>query len=134
MSNPLPARCPVCMGSLMVTRLDCPECDTRIEGRFAPVGLERLSAEQRAFAEVFLRNRGVIKDVEADLGLSYPAVRTRVDEIAHDLGGPLSTSTRERPRPGSRRERRRAILLELQDRRISPEEAASALSALDTSP
>jgi hypothetical protein len=72
------------------------------------------------FLEAFLRARGVIKDVEEALGISYPTVRSRLDELLRtlDLG-----DDRER-------ERRRVILADLSDGKISSEEAMTMLAGL----
>jgi len=133
-SNPYPppGRCPVCGGDLAVTRLDCANCETRIEGRFDGGRLGRLDRDQLAFVEVFLRNRGIIKDVEVDLGLSYPTIRSRLDEVVRALG--YGGEERRAPKGivVSRRERRRQILHELRDRTIAPDEAAHRLAILDS--
>jgi hypothetical protein len=47
---------------------------------------EYLSGEQLRFIEVFLKNRGNIKDVEKELGISYPTVRAKLDEVISALG------------------------------------------------
>lgn len=128
---PPPGRCPVCGGDLAVTRLDCANCETRIEGRFDGGRLGRLDRDQLAFVEVFLRNRGVIKDVEVDLGLSYPTIRARLDEVVRALGYPGEEKRPPRAQAATRRERRRLILQELRDRTIAPDEAARRLALLD---
>jgi len=130
-SYPAPGRCPVCNGNLTVTRLDCGNCGTRIEGRFDGGRLGRLDRDQLAFVEVFLRNRGVIKDVEVDLGLSYPTIRARLDEVVRALGYGGEEQRPPRSVVASRRERRRQILQDLRDRVISPDGAAKRLAALD---
>jgi hypothetical protein len=128
---PPPGRCPVCNGDLAVTRLDCANCETRIEGRFDGGRLGRLDRDQLAFVEVFLRNRGVIKDVEVDLGLSYPTIRARLDEVVRALGYGGDERRPSRTETVSRRERRRQILQDLRDRVVAPEEAARRLAAID---
>lgn len=127
---PPPGRCPVCGGDLAVTRFDCANCETRIEGRFDGGHLGRLDRDQLAFVEVFLRNRGVIKDVEVDLGLSYPTIRGRLDDVVRALG---YGGDERLPRAvvATRREQRRHILQDLRDRTISPDEAARRLAELD---
>lgn len=132
---PPPGRCPVCAGALTVTRLDCDNCATRIEGCFDGGRLARLDRDQLAFVEVFLRNRGVIKDVEVDLGLSYPTIRARLDEVVRALGYDDGTDGR-RPGRGAagRRDRRRQILHDLREHRIDAETAARLLAALDAAP
>src|SRR5437870_2424054 len=74
-------RCPVCTHELSIQRLACGACGTAIEGRFQLGWLRRLSAEQLGFVKVFVECRGKIKDVEAALGLSYPTVVARLEEV-----------------------------------------------------
>jgi hypothetical protein len=117
-------QCPVCGEALEVTRLQCPSCRTAVEGRFTLDRFARLNPEQLGFLEAFLRARGVIKDVEEALGISYPTVRGRLDELLRtlDLG-----DDRERERE---RERRRIILADLSDGKISSEDAMTMLAGL----
>ena len=35
---------------------------------------------------VFLKNRGNIRDIEKELGISYPTVRSRLDSLLENLG------------------------------------------------
>src|SRR5688500_18577917 len=79
-------RCPVCDHDLQVTRLQCPACHTAIEGAFSLGPFQRLSPEQLAFLGVFVKNRGVIRDVERELDVSYPTVRGRLDDLIRALG------------------------------------------------
>jgi hypothetical protein len=57
-----------------------------IEGRFDTCKFCQLSSEQKNFVEVFIKNRGNIKEVEKDLGISYPTVRNRLDAVIAALG------------------------------------------------
>jgi hypothetical protein len=118
--------CPVCGDELTVTRLHCQSCDTAIEGRFRLSRFGRLSSEQLAFVEVFLKNRGIIKDVEAELGISYPTVRARLDEALRAMGFPAGDDGR--PSPRQTRDERRQILEDLRAKRISADEAARRLT------
>ncbi len=70
-----PSLCPVCGEKLAVTRLNCPNCDTSIEGRFQPSRLAQLGTEHRAFVELFVRCEGKLNWVAQELKLSYPTVR-----------------------------------------------------------
>jgi hypothetical protein len=79
-------RCPVCDEVLDVTRLTCRNCETVIEGRFNTCKFCQLTAEQKSFVEVFIKNRGNIKEVEKELGISYPTVRNRLDTVIGALG------------------------------------------------
>ena len=137
--NTVPTVCPFCGGEIYVTHLYCRECDTHIEGRFligvaAPLSPEqlafvervvgKLSPEQLALVETFVRCEGRIKRMEAELGWSYPTIRNRLNEAIRALGyepepeEPLGTITEEK---------RRAILEDLEDGRISYEEAMRLL-------
>ena len=121
---PIPSPCPVCGDEPVVTRLDCDACGTRIEGRVRLGRYARLTAEQLAFLDAFVRNRGIIKDVEADLGISYPTVRARLDELIRALGYPAHPDPPERAEEPADRRR---ILEALRDGRITPDEAARRL-------
>ncbi len=114
-------RCPVCEGALEVVRLQCRSCATAIEGRFALGGFHSLSKEQLQFAEVFVRNRGNIKDVERELGVSYPTVRGRLDALIRALGYEVP----EEPKPSA--ESRKDILAQLERGEITSEEAIKLL-------
>lgn len=79
-------RCPMCESELVVTHLRCHTCGTGLEGNFRLTKFDRLPREQLRFVEVFLKNRGVIRDVERELNISYPTVRSRLDEVIRALG------------------------------------------------
>jgi len=80
------ATCPVCSGELSVTRLHCRTCGTTLEGDFSVGRFGRLGREQMAILESFLRSRGNLRDMERELGLSYPTVRARVEALVRALG------------------------------------------------
>jgi hypothetical protein len=89
MRRPAPLNCPVCETPLRIARLQCDTCNTAIEGDFDRGRLGRLTREQLAFVEVFLECRGKIKDVEQRLGLSYPTVVSRLEQVVAAMGAPL---------------------------------------------
>jgi hypothetical protein len=119
--------CPVCGEILHITRMECDHCGTAIEGHFMLHALSRLSMEHLDFLESFIRNRGVIKDIEVDLGISYPTVKSRLDDVITALGYPAADG---RLRPSQVREERRVILEQLRTKEISSDEAARKLSLL----
>src|SRR6202162_3228256 len=84
--RPIILKCPSCDGNLTVSRLQCPDCAISIEGEFAPPALLKHTVAQIDFCEVFIKNRGVIREVERELGVSYPTVRARLDEVIQALG------------------------------------------------
>jgi len=116
-------QCPVCGDELRVMRLACPTCQTAIEGNFSLGRLQRLSPDQLGFLEVFVKNRGVIREVEKELGLSYPTVRNRLDDLIHALGFEVREeveTAREMPEQGTRR---RDVLERLSRGELSAEQA-----------
>ncbi|NMB27761.1 MAG: DUF2089 domain-containing protein [Tissierellia bacterium] len=74
-------KCPICGEELEVTRLSCNHCHTNIEGDFSLCKFCKLSYEQKNFAEVFIKNRGNIKEIEKELGISYPTVRNKLEDL-----------------------------------------------------
>ncbi|MGD0153084.1 MAG: DUF2089 domain-containing protein [Thermacetogeniaceae bacterium] len=86
MGRPMLGRCPICGSRMDVTRLHCDSCDSTLEGRFDTCRFCQLSQEQQVFVEVFLKSRGNIKEVERELGISYPTVRSRLDSVLEALG------------------------------------------------
>lgn len=75
------SKCPVCNERLIVIKLKCKKCNTIIENEFVFSKFESLSKEQLSFIEIFLKCRGSIKDVERELGISYPTVRGKLDDV-----------------------------------------------------
>lgn len=84
--NQLPGKCPVCDSTLNVTRLQCGNCGTGIDGLFGLGRLQALTPEQIQFVETFLKCKGKIKDVETELGISYPTVVGRLNDIVRSMG------------------------------------------------
>lgn len=78
--------CPVCDNKLKVKTLSCSKCDTQISGSFTLTKFNYLTVDQLKFIEVFIKNRGSIKEVEKDLGVSYPTVRKMLDDTIRTLG------------------------------------------------
>ncbi len=113
---PVPTNCPVCGGTYVVTQLQCDGCKSRLEGQFGTGKLSALSAEQTAFVEVFLSCRGNIKEVEKALGISYPTVRSRLDDVLETMGY-----------PARRKDDKGDVLEALSRGEISLEDAASAI-------
>jgi hypothetical protein len=86
MAYPLISECPVCSKPLKITKLECTHCHTKIENEFELSNFAKLSKEQLNFIETFLKCRGNIKEVEKELGISYPTVRGKLDDIITSLG------------------------------------------------
>ena len=122
--NPLLGACPVCGESLEVTRLHCRNCDTTIEGHFNTVAFDRLSPEQLVFAETFIRNEGKLNRMEKELGLSYPTLRSRLNDLIRAMGYEVG---QEEPPAAISDEERRQILDDLATGKVTSEEAVQRL-------
>ena len=82
--------CPICESDLIVTKLSCVNCDTEISGKFQLSKFNYLSKEHLYFIEVFIKNRGSIKQIEKELGISYPTVKKNLDDVIQSLGYEVS--------------------------------------------
>jgi hypothetical protein len=116
-------KCPICTAQLHVSRLECASCGTRIEGSFSLGRFRQLSPEQLDFLEAFIRARGNLRDLERELGVSYPTIRSRLDAVIRALG----FQTEVEPDLGAETEKRKEILRQLADGRIGPDDAAALL-------
>ncbi len=115
------SKCPACgNGEFEITRLRCKSCGTSVEGSFAQSRLASLSDEHLHFVEIFMKCRGNIKDVEKELGVSYPTVRGRLDRVIHAMGFGTADSKRTR----------RDILESLEKNELTPDDAVKALKEL----
>ena len=140
MAHDVIATCPVCSGELAVTRLRCGQCGTTIEGEFAVGRFGRLGKDQLVVLESFLRSRGNLRDMERELGISYPTVRARVEALVRALGfGPRDGAPDdEPPEPPATpvptdddiARGRREILERLARHELSAEDAATAIRTL----
>ena len=136
------ATCPICSGELAVTRLHCRSCWTTLEGDFNVGRFARLSRDQFALLESFLRSRGNLKEMERELGISYPTVRARVDALLRALGlgdgedAPTDDAEMQGAAAGAAgaaadaAAARRVVLERLARREIDPATAAAELRGL----
>ncbi len=122
--NTIPTKCPLCGGEIAVTRLYCRDCDTTFEGRFIGGPFSQLTPEQLKFVEIFIRCEGKISRMEDEIGLSYPTIRNRLQEVIRALGYEPGAS--EEP-AGLSNEDRQRILEDLDTGKISAEDAMRML-------
>lgn len=86
MNKEVLGKCPVCKSETVVTRISCDNCNTVIEGEFKLCKFCKLTPEQKQFIDTFIKCRGNIKEMEKELGVSYPTVKNRLDDAAAALG------------------------------------------------
>jgi hypothetical protein len=123
--NTVPTRCPICGGSITISRIYCRECDTTIEGHFVGHPFTQLRPEQLAFIETFIRCEGRIKRMEDELKLSYPTIRKQLQDVIRALG--YEPSSEEPAGANAAEERRHQVLEDLEQGRITYQEAMSLL-------
>jgi len=119
----IPQSCPSCSSPLVVTQLNCSACGTGVVGKFELSPFHRLSPERLKFLEVFVRNRGNVKEVERETGESYWAIRRQLDEVIAEMG-------MEPPQEDDLSTRRQEILAQLSRGEINVQEATKLLSQL----
>ena len=114
------ATCPSCNARLKVSRMLCADCGLVVEGDFSTSRLGLLAPAQQEFVEIFLAARGNIREVERVLGISYPTVRKRLDEVLTALGtNALEASEKQR--------QREEILSKIEKGELSAKEGARLL-------
>ena len=89
--------CPCCGGPLVVSGLTCERCGTTVTGRFSQCEFCRLTQEQATFLRLFVQRRGNLSEMEKTLGISYPTVRNKLEEVIRALQQPEPL-----PEPGAR--------------------------------
>lgn len=65
--------------------MHCNECDTHIEGNYRLPVMMELSVVDQQFVLDFVKSSGSLKEMAQKLGLSYPTVRNRLDDIISQL-------------------------------------------------
>lgn len=119
----VPQSCPSCSSPLIVTQLTCTSCGTGVVGKFELSPFHRLSPESLKFLEVFVRNRGNVKEMERETGESYWAIRRQLDEVIAEMG-------MEAPQEEDLSTHRQEILARLSRGEINVQEATKLLSQL----
>ncbi len=117
-------QCPVCQSRMEITQLSCTQCETVVVGRFEPNRFSKLAPESMTFLETFIRNRGNVKDMERETGISYWTIRRKIDELIAELG------LEAHPDPETTKTTRRDILERLKNGEITPEEAGKLLEKI----
>jgi hypothetical protein len=119
--HPMPTHCPVTGEALEVTRLQGPTSGVVIEGRFAPNEFALLPREHVEFMRLFVKVRGNLKEVERVMGVSYPTVRLRFDNLLKALGYEVDDEPSDR---------RNEILGQLERGEIGAQDAAKQLQEM----
>ena len=131
-------QCPACGGQLVITECKCPACQLQMRGEFQSGQLSALSDDELAFVKVFLSARGNLTEVERVLGISYPTIRNKLDEINNSLNRTDDAAAIRQKKVDiitetktvSVEESRKDILQQVSDGRLSPVEAVQRLKEI----
>ncbi len=118
MKNYVPVQCPICEDELIVTDMKCNKCHTHFQGEFHVSKFSKLDEKQLLFVETFIKCRGSIKEMEKELNISYPTVKSRLEDVVKSLG----FQSNEEPD-----EKRKKILESIDSGEMSVEEAINIL-------
>lgn len=70
---------------LEVKTLQCAGCETIVNGHFPLPLLASLPPEDQDFIIAFVKSSGSLKEMAKHLGLSYPSVRNRLDDLITNI-------------------------------------------------
>jgi len=105
---------------MRVAAMECRVCRTEVRGAFRQTMFDLLTAEEQTLLEQYLLVDFSIKDLAAQTGMGYAAIRTRLDIlIAHYRA--LHTNEQQKKR----------ILEMVAERRISAAEGAQMIAELE---
>jgi hypothetical protein len=114
------AECPFCKEKLKIKKLECRKCGISVEGEFYTSPIMALSQEQQSFSELFVLSSGSLKEMAEILGVTYPTVRTRLDEIIEALKKEIK----------GREDYKKELLDKVEQGKITAEKAAEIIKNL----
>lgn len=107
-------------GPIQIEKVGCLTTGFKVEGPFQTPALFQLNDDQLDLVEKLAIHGGNLKNLAADLGISYPTLRNRLGEISDFLA---------RKSEGRKQERLK-ILKDIDEGRITPEGGADLLERL----
>lgn len=125
-----PNQCPTCQSTLSTTELSCQACGTTLRGQWMSSPFAMLSADQQAFLVLFVRSRGNLSEVERALGVSYPTVRGKLEEVIQVLADDGAADVADVQTAGIGR---REVLERVARGEISPADAIAELQRREQS-
>jgi len=111
--------CPYCNEPMQPVKAACPKCGVAVEGSFRLPRVALLPADEAAFLAEYVLAGFSIKDMEKRVGMSYPAIRARLDRIIESM--------KKLSAPEAARQ---AILDRLERGELSADEAIKLIEAL----
>lgn len=77
--------CPVCHGHLKITTVKCDDCGLELKNDFDLSIFDRLNNDDYEFLIAFLKNKGNLKSLQAEMGISYPFAKKKLDNLLYNL-------------------------------------------------
>jgi len=103
-----------------VRELGCKSCDITLRGEFELSPFNALTKDELRFVELFIRTQGNLRDMQSELGLSYPTVKKQLENVIRSLGYDVKPEPAPDPEDID-------VLGRLKSREISVEEAVERL-------
>ena len=75
------SKCPSCGSALNIAVLRCSDCGMELHNDFQQSPFDSLTAGQTEFLISFLRQRGNMSSLQAELGISYPTAKKKLDDL-----------------------------------------------------
>jgi hypothetical protein len=117
-------QCVNCGHRVEALRLNCPACRLTYEGRFLLPRLARLEPQHQSLVETLILAMGNLKLAAADLGISYPTLRKRLDGLVANLEALRRADSAEAD----------TLLAEVESRQRPAEEAARLIKEMNGAP
>jgi hypothetical protein len=86
MKEQIISKCPMCRSKMLISEFRCSECGTAVSGDMEIPNVCLLPEDAYNFMLVFIKNRGNIREIEKELNISYPTVRSRLDNLLELMG------------------------------------------------
>ncbi len=112
--------CPFCHDKVKVKKVECQKCGVGFEGEFYSSPMMALSEDQQSFMELFVLSSGSLKEMAKILGVTYPTVRSRLDQVIAGLKKEMN----------NREDYKNDLLRKVDEGLISPEKAAEIIKNL----
>ena len=112
-------KCPCCGGPVRVSKVTCPECDISVEGAFSLPRVAMLAPDEAAFLAEYALAGFSIKELERRVGMSYPAIRARLNRIIESMR-----------RLSAKSEKRKSILDKVEKGEIRADQAIQLIEKL----
>ncbi|HUO08683.1 MAG TPA: DUF2089 family protein [Phycisphaerae bacterium] len=92
--RPVTDECPYCGSVMHVLQMGCSHCHVKVEAEFPMSRLGRMPVEHQRFVEMFVLSGGNLKELAAEVGVSYPTIRARLDRVIDALRTEISKTQR----------------------------------------